>query len=47
MPNLEPCLDAVAESLYISVADILSAFWQLPVAEGQVDRIAFVTPSGK
>ena len=47
MPNLEPCLDAVGDALYISVADILSAFWQLPVAEGHVDRTAFVTPRGK
>ena len=47
MPNLESCLDAVGDALYISVADILSAVWQLPVAEGHVDRTAFVTPRGK
>ena len=47
MPNLESCLDAVGEALYISVADILSAFWQLPVAEKHDDRTAFVTPRGK
>ena len=47
MPNLESCLDAVGDALYISVADILSAFWQLPVAEGHVDRTASVTPRGK
>ena len=47
MPNLESCLDAVGDALYITVADILSAFWQLPVAEEHVDRTAFVTPSGK
>eukprot|EP00904_Undaria_pinnatifida_P010732 jgi/Undpi1/678/HiC_scaffold_10.g04142.m1 len=44
MPNLESCLDAVGDTLYISVADILNAFWQLPVAERHVDRTAFVTP---
>ena len=47
MPNLGSCLDAVGDALYISVADILSAFWQLPWAEGHVDRTAFVTPRGK
>ena len=47
MPNLESCLDAVGDALYITVADILSAFWQLLVAEEHVDRTAFVTPGGK
>ena len=47
MPNREFCLDAVKDALYVSVADILSAFWQLPVAKGHVDRTAFVTPRGK
>ena len=47
MPNLESCLDAVGDALYISVTDVLSAFWQLPVAEGHVDHSAFVTPRGK
>ena len=47
MPNLESCLDAVGDALYITVADILSAFWQIPVAEEHVDRTAFVTQNGK
>ncbi|CAB1098409.1 unnamed protein product [Ectocarpus sp. CCAP 1310/34] len=47
MPNLESCLDAVGDALYITVADILSAFWQIPVAEEHVDRTAFVTHNGK
>ncbi len=47
MPNLESCLDAVGDALYITVADILSAFWQIPVAKEHVDRTAFVTPTGK
>ena len=47
MPNLESCLDAVGDALYISVTDILSAFRQLPVAAGHVDRTAFVTPRDK
>ena len=34
MPNREFCLDAVRDALYVSVADILSAFWQLPVVQG-------------
>lgn len=47
MPNVESCLDAVGDALYITVADILGAFWQLPVAGDHVDRTAFVTQSGK
>ena len=47
MPSLDTCLDAVGEARYISVCDILSAFWQLPVADKHVTRTAFVTPSGK
>ena len=48
MPNLESCLDAVGDALYISVADVLSTFWQVPAAEEHVDdRTTFVTSSGK
>ena len=47
MPNLESCLDALGQALLISVADILSAFWQLPVAEEHIDRTACVIPAGK
>lgn len=47
LPNLETCLDAVGTAAFISVADILSAFWQLPVDEDHIERTAFVTPSGK
>ena len=32
IPNLESCLDDLGQALFISVADILSAFWRLPVA---------------
>ena len=47
LPNLETCLDAVGTTAFISVADILSAFWQLPVHEDHVERTAFVTLTGK
>ena len=47
MPNLESCLDAVGKTLHISVTDILSAFWQLPMPEEHVDRTASIIPSGK
>ena len=47
MPNMESCLDAVGDTVFCSVANILSAFWQLLVAEGHVNRTAFVTPRGK
>ena len=47
LPNLDSCLDAVGGVKFISTADVLSAFWQLPVAEEHIDRAAFVTPTGK
>lgn len=46
LPNLETCLDSVGTAAFISVADIKSAFWQLPVAEDHIERTAFVTPTG-
>ena len=33
LPNLDSCLDAVGGVELISTADVLSGFWQLPVAE--------------
>ena len=47
LPNLDSCLDAVGDVKSISTADVLSAFWQLPVAEEHIHRTAFVTPTGK
>ena len=46
-PNLDSCLDAAGVVKFISTADVLSAFWQLPVAEEHIDRATFVTPTGK
>ena len=46
LPNLDSCLDAVGGVKFISTADVLSAFWQLPAAEEHIDRTAFVTPTG-
>ena len=47
LPNLDSSLDSVGDVKLISTADVLSAFWQLPVAEEHIDRTAFVTPTGK
>ena len=47
LPNLDSCLEAVGGVKFISTADVLSAVWQLPVAEEHIDRTAFVTPTGK
>lgn len=43
--NMDFCLGAVCGAKYITVADIMSAFWQLPVVTEEVDETAFVTPS--
>ena len=37
-PSLGYCLDAVGGVKFISTGDVLSAFWQLPVAEEHIQR---------
>ena len=47
LPNLESSLDGVGGVNFISTADVLGTFCQLPVAQEYTDRTAFVTPTGK
>lgn len=44
---MDNCLDSVSDVAVITVAHVMSAFWQLPVAKGDVDKTAFITPSDK
>lgn len=47
MPDMTSCIDTVGGAKFISVFDIQSAFWQIPVDEQHVDRTAFVTQHKK
>ena len=47
MPNIESHLDAAGGAKFITVADVQSAFHQLPVADSDIESTAFVTEKGK
>ena len=47
MANMESNLDSVGSAQFISVADVQSAYWQIPVHPDHIERTAFVTNSGK
>ncbi|CAB1105069.1 unnamed protein product [Ectocarpus sp. CCAP 1310/34] len=47
LANMESNLDSVGSAKFISVADVQSAYWQIPVHPDHVERTAFVTNSGK
>ena len=47
MANMESNLDSVGSAKFISVADVQSAYWQIPVHPDHIERTAFVTNSGK
>ena len=46
IPNIETHLDAVGGAKFITVADVQSAFHQLPVADSDVESTAFVSAKG-
>ena len=47
MPDLESRLDAVGGAHYVTVSDVQKAYHQIPVAESEQDKTAFVTQNGK
>ena len=47
MANLEDKIDMVGGAKFISVADVQSAYWQIPVHPDHVQTTVFVTSSGK
>ena len=46
LPNLEEHLDRLASAKVFSVMDLASGFWQIQVAEEDIEKLAFVTPLG-
>ena len=45
MANMEANLDSVGSAQFISVADVQSAYWQIPVSSEDVERTAFLLPT--
>ena len=46
LPNLQETLDALGGSGYYSTLDLKSGYWQVPVAEEDQAKTAFVTNQG-
>ena len=48
IPDIESHIDTVGGAKYITVCDVQSAYWQIPVADADVKKkTAFVTHKGK
>ncbi|CAB1104419.1 unnamed protein product [Ectocarpus sp. CCAP 1310/34] len=47
MPEMASHIDTVAGAKYITVCDVQSAYHQIPIAEAEQDKTAFVTRDGK
>ena len=47
MATLERNLDSLGAARFISVADVATAYWQIPVHPDHVERTAFVTSRGE
>ena len=46
MPHLDELIDQLGRVKYISTIDLTRDYWQVPVAEEDRPKSAFVTPSG-
>ena len=47
MPDIESHIDTVGGAKCITVCDVQSAYWQIPIAKKDCHKTAFVTPKGK
>ena len=46
MPRIEELLDSVGRSQYITTIDLAKGYWQVPMAEEDQAKMAFVSPKG-
>ncbi len=46
LPNIEEMVDELKEAKVLSVVDLASGFWQIPVHESAKEKLAFVTHFG-
>ena len=47
MPDIESHIDTVGGAKFITVCDVQSAYWQIPIAKKDCHKTAFVTSKGK
>ena len=46
LPRIEDILDRLGNAKYFSTLDLASGYWQVPVAEEDKEKTAFITPFG-
>ena len=46
MPRIDDILDQVGQARYITTLDLAKGYWQVPVAEEDRTKTAFITPRG-
>jgi len=46
VPRIDVCLDKMAGCKYFTSVDVVSAFWQVPIAEDDIHKTGFCTPFG-
>ena len=46
MPRIDDILDQVGQARYITTLDLAKGYWQVPVAEEDHPKTAFITPRG-
>ena len=46
MPRVDDILDQVAQAKYITILDLMKGYWQVPCAEQDQHKTAFITPRG-
>ena len=47
LPNIADCLDALKGASFFAVLDLRSSFYQVPLAEKDRDKTAFITRMGQ
>ena len=46
LPRIDDCLAALGGNKYFSLLDLVSGYWQVPMATDDKEKTAFTTPSG-
>lgn len=46
LPKIEECLDTLSGTMYFSMLDLLSGYWQIPIREEDRPKTAFLTKFG-
>ncbi|KAH3764399.1 Transposon Ty3-I Gag-Pol polyprotein [Pelomyxa schiedti] len=46
LPHIEECLSTLAENAFLTLVDLCSGYWQVPIAEQDKSKTAFMTRQG-